>query len=127
MAASIMLDRVPMLRPDQAKVALHPAKRKAVCCGRRWGKTVLGQVLVISSLLMGMRVAWLVPTYRNSNPLWRAVESALAPLRKAGKAKLNRSERYVELWNGGFLGIYTADNPDAMRGEWFHLVVTDEA
>ncbi len=124
---AVTLDRVPMLRPDQARIALHPARRKAVCMGRRWGKTVLGQVLVISTLLRGMRVAWLVPTYRNSNPLWRAVESALAPLRKAGKAKMNRSERYVELWNGGFLGIYTADNPDAMRGEWFHLVVTDEA
>jgi phage terminase large subunit-like protein len=124
---SIVLDRVPMLRPDQAIIARHPAKRKAVCMGRRWGKTVLGLVLVLSALLQGLRVAWLVPTYRNSNPLWRAVESALAPLRKAGRAKLNRSERYVELWNGGFLGVYTADNPDAMRGEWFDLVVTDEA
>lgn len=95
--------------------------------GRRWGKTVLGLVLVLSALLAGLRVAWLVPTYRNSNPLWRAVESALAPLRKVGKAKFNRAERYVEMWNGGFLAIYTADNPDAMRGEWFHLVVTDEA
>jgi predicted phage terminase large subunit-like protein len=117
----------PQLRPDQARIAMHPAKRKAVCMGRRYGKTVLGLVLVLAALMAGMRVAWLVPTYRNSNPLWRAVESALAPLRKAGKAKLNRSERFAELWNGGFLGIYTADNPDAMRGEWFHLVVADEA
>ena len=119
--------RAPMLRPDQALIARHPAKRKAVCMGRRWGKTVLGLVLVLSALMVGMKVAWLVPAYRNSNPLWRAVENALAPLRKAGKAKLNRAERYAELWNGGFLGIYTAENPDAMRGEWFHLVVTDEA
>lgn len=117
----------PQLRPDQARIATHPAKRKVVCMGRRWGKTVLGLVLVLAALLAGMRVAWLVPTYRNSNPLWRAVEAALAPLRKAGRAKLNRAERYVELWNGGFLGIYTSDNPDAMRGEWFHLVVVDEA
>lgn len=125
--ASVVLDRVPMLRPDQAVIALHPAKRKAVCMGRRWGKTVLGLVLVISALLDGLRVAWLVPTYRNSNPLWRALEAALAPLQKAGRARFNRSERHVELWNGGFLGVYTADNPNAMRGEWFHLVVTDEA
>lgn len=117
----------PQLRPDQARIAVHPAKRKVVCMGRRYGKTVLGLVLVLAALLAGMRVAWLVPTYRNSNPLWRAVEASLAPLRKAGRAKLNRAERFVVLWNGGFLGIYTADNPDAMRGEWFHLVVADEA
>jgi predicted phage terminase large subunit-like protein len=123
----VVLDRVPMLRPDQARIALHPAKRKAVCMGRRYGKTVLGLVLVLSALLIGQRVAWLVPNYRNSSPFWRAIEAALAPLKRAGKAKLNRAERYAELWNGGFLGIYTADNAGAMRGEWFHLVVTDEA
>lgn len=117
----------PQLRPDQARIATHPAKRKVVCMGRRWGKTVLGLVLVLSALLAGMRVAWLVPTYRNSNPLWRAVEASLAPLRKAGRAKLNKAERFAELWNGGFLGVYTAENIDAMRGEWFHLVVVDEA
>lgn len=118
---------VPMLRPDQARIALHPAKRKAVCMGRRWGKTILGLVLVLSAALIGQRVAWLVPNYRNSAPFWRALESALAPLAKVGRARLNRSERFVELWNGGFIGVYTADNAGAMRGEWFHLVVTDEA
>lgn len=83
--------------------------------------------LVLAALLSGMRVAWMVPNYRNSDPLWRAIEAALAPLRKAGRAKLNKADRHVELWNGGFLGIYTGANADAMRGEWFHLVVVDEA
>jgi predicted phage terminase large subunit-like protein len=123
----IVLDRVPMLRPDQARIARHPAKRKAVCMGRRWGKTVLGLVLVLSTVLIGQRVAWLVPNYRNSSPFWRALEAALAPLQKAGKARFNKAERFIELWNGGFVGVYTADNAAAMRGEWFHLVVTDEA
>lgn len=124
----VVLDRVPMLRPDQARIALHPAKRKAVCMGRRWGKTVLGLVLVMSAaVMMGQRVAWLVPNYRNSSPFWRALESALEPLRRAGKAKFNKAERFIELRNGGFIGVYTADNAAAMRGEWFHLVVTDEA
>lgn len=117
----------PQLRPDQAEIAVHPAKRKVVCMGRRWGKTVLGLVLVLAALLHGMKVAWVVPTYRNSNPLWRAVEAALGPLRRAGMARINRAERTVELWNGGFLGIYTADNPGGILGEWFHLVVVDEA
>lgn len=95
--------------------------------GRRWGKTVLGLVLVLSAVLIGQRVAWLVPNYRNSSPFWRALESALEPLRRAGKAKFNKAERFITLWNGGFIGVYTADNAGAMRGEWFHLVVTDEA
>lgn len=117
----------PQLRPDQARIAAHPAKRKYLSMGRRWGKTVLGQILILSALRIGLRAAWLVPTYRNSNPLWRAVESALGPARAAGWVRLNRGERYVEAGNGGFLGIYTGDNPDAMRGEAFHLVIPDEA
>lgn len=117
----------PQLRPDQAVIATHPAKRKYCAMGRRYGKTVLGLVLVLAALRMGLRVAWVVPTYRNSNPLWRAVEAAVGPARKAGRVRMNRSERYVETDVGGFLGVYTGDNPDAMRGESFHLVVADEA
>ena len=118
----------PRLRPDQARIAMHPAKRKYCSAGRRFGKSVLGQVMVLAALRVGLRVAWVVPTYRNSNPLWRAVESSLGPVRKAGACRMNRSERYVEMvGNGGYLGVYTGDNPDAMRGESFHLVVIDEA
>jgi predicted phage terminase large subunit-like protein len=116
-----------MLRPDQARIAHHPAKRKYVSMGRRWGKSVMCLVIIIGALLQGMRVAWVVPTYRNSNGLWRAVEGILSPLVRSKQAKINRSDRTVRLRNGGFLGIYSADNPTGMRGEWFHLVIVDEA
>lgn len=127
--AALPLRNVPQLRPDQARIALALDEYDVVVAamGRRWGKTVLGLVLVLSALLNGMRVAWVVPTYRNSNPLWRALRLALAPLIAAGRARVNKAERYVELWNGGFLGIYSADSADAIRGEAFHLVVVDEA
>jgi phage terminase large subunit-like protein len=127
--ATLALRDVPQLRPDQGRIALalHSFDVIVAAMGRRYGKTVLGLVLVISALLAGMKVAWVVPTYRNSNPLWRAVRVALAPLQRAGRAKLNQAERMAELWNGGLLMIYSADSIDAMRGEWFHLVVVDEA
>lgn len=117
----------PQLRPDQARIATHPARRKYVCMGRRWGKTVLGLVLVLAALLAGLKVAWVVPTYRNSNGVWKSLIGHLGALIKSGKARANRSDRTIDLWNGGFFGIYTADNPTGMRGEWFHLVIVDEA
>ena len=127
--ATATLSNVPQLRPDQARIASALSEFDTVVCamGRRWGKTVLGLVLVLAALLNGMRVAWIVPTYRNSNPLWRAVRDALSPLIITRRANVNQGQRYVELWNGGFLGVYSADNADAVRGEWFHLVVIDEA
>lgn len=126
---TLALRDVPQLRPDQARIAwaLDEYDVVVAAMGRRWGKTVLGLVLVLAALLNGMRVAWVVPTYRNSNPLWRAIRAAIAPLVRSGRAQVNKAERYVEMWNGGFLGIYSADSADAIRGEWFHLVMIDEA
>lgn len=127
--AALALRNVPQLRPDQARIASALSEFDVIVAsmGRRWGKTVFGLVLVVAALLNGMRVAWVVPTYRNSNPLWRALRGVLSPLTVARRARINQAERYVEMWNGGFLGIYSADNADAIRGEWFHLVVVDEA
>jgi phage terminase large subunit-like protein len=114
------------LRDDQYRIAKHDAKIKAVCCGRRWGKTVLGGVLALLVANAGGRVAWVVPTYRNGRPLWRWVEQAVAPLASVGVER-NRTERVVQFPNGGMLGIYSADSPDSIRGENFNLVIVDEA
>lgn len=126
---TLALRNVPLLRPDQGRIALALREHEIVVAamGRRWGKTILGLCLVLGHLLQGMRVAWVVPTYRNSNPLWRAVRQALGPLVKVGRCRLNQAERNAELWNGGFLAVFSGDSADAIRGEWFHLVIIDEA
>ena len=62
---------LPMLRPDQARIAKHPAKVKVLACGRRWGKTVLGGRIVMETLRQHGRAAWIAPTYKNTRPLWR--------------------------------------------------------
>lgn len=95
--------------------------------GRRWGKSVLGGCVSLAVASQGGRAAWIVPEYKNARPLWRFVESTVAPMRAAGLARMDRQERTVEFPNGGSLGIYTADNPDSIRGDWFSLVVLDEA
>lgn len=118
---------LPRLRPDQSSIARHPAKVKVVAMGRRWGKTVLGLVLALACVAAGGFVAWVVPTYKNGNPLWRAAEAAVAKL-PPGVVRLNRAERSIELLSsGGALWIFSADNADAMRGWSFNLVIVDEA
>jgi phage terminase large subunit-like protein len=74
---------------------------------------------------LGATVAWIAPTYRNSRPLWRAAEKAVAPV--AHKLTVRRSEREIVFPSGGSLFVYSADNPDAMRGMSFDLVIIDEA
>jgi hypothetical protein len=46
---------------------------------------------------------------------------------KAGRMGVSRSDRTIETRRGGFLGIFSGDNIDSVRGEAFHLVVVDEA
>ena len=106
---------------------MHPAKTKVLAMGRRWGKTVLGGALSLGTASQGGKVAWIVPIYKNGRSLWRWAENTVAPLKKAGLATVNRSERTIEFANGGIFGIYSADSEDSIRGESFHLVILDEA
>ncbi len=95
--------------------------------GRRWGKTVLGGTCALVTANAGGHVAWVVPTYRNGAPLWRWCEQQLAPLRASRQVRFSQSDWIIQFRGGGFLGIYSADNADAIRGEAFDLVVLDEA
>lgn len=118
---------LPRLRPDQMTIASDPAKTKVLAMGRRWGKTVLGGVLVALTLQQHGRVAWIAPTYKNTRPMWRWLRSALADDAKRKTLVIREAERTIETKRNGFLGIYSGDNIDSIRGEAFHLVVIDEA
>jgi hypothetical protein len=87
----------------------------------------LGGTIALALARKGGSVAWIVPTYKNGRALWRWAENMTAGVRTKGMAIANKSERTIEFKNGGFFGIYSADNEDSIRGEAFQLVVLDEA
>ena len=118
---------LPRLRPDQYAIATHPAKTKILSMGRRWGKTVLGGALVGITLQQHGRVAWIAPTYKNTRPMWRWLLMATADDAKAKRLTVHKSDRTITTRRGGFLGMYSGENIDSIRGEAFHLVVLDEA
>lgn len=118
---------LPQLRRDQFEILAHPAHTKTLSCGRRWGKTVLGGTAAGLVLSNHGRVAWVAPNYKNSRPLWRWITGAVQPDIRTKQMRINLSERVVETERGGFLAVYSGDNIDSMRSEWFHLVIADEA
>lgn len=93
--------------------------------GRRWGKTTMGGSYALACARRGASVAWIVPTYRNARPLWRFCQQRTAAV--ADRLRINRAEMLVEFPGGGRVGVYTADNDNAIRGEAFHVVIVDEA
>lgn len=93
--------------------------------GRRWGKTMMAGSVALSCAAHGAAVAWIPPTYKNARPLWRFAESMTRPVAKG--LRVNRTDRTIEFPGGGWLGIYTADNPVGILGEAFDLVIVEEA
>lgn len=122
---------LPRLRTDQSSIVAfgrgNQANTAVVAMGRRWGKSTMAGTFCVLAAYRGWRVAWMVPTYKNGRPLWRFTERHTLPLVPSRRVKLNRSERVAEFAGGGSLGIYSADSPDSILGEAFHLVVIDEA
>lgn len=72
-------------------------------------------------------MAWIVPEYKNGRALWRFASNLCTPLVQAKQMEISKSERVITSNNGGYFGIYSADNIDSVRSEAFHLVVGDEA
>jgi hypothetical protein len=105
----------------------HPAKIKVLAMGRRWGKTVTGGVVTLNVLRQHGRAAWIVPNYKNGRSLWRYASSVCAPLAQVKRMDISKAERVITTDAGGFFGIYSADNIDAIRSEAFNLIVGDEA
>lgn len=100
------------------------AKRfNVVQCGRRWGKSTFGEVLIAQPALAGLPVAWFAPTYKYLLPAWRDIDKMLAPVIR----RRDTMERRLELTTGGSVDFWTMDSPDPGRGRKYARVVIDEA
>lgn len=119
--------KLPTLRADQRAIVVHKAKRKNASMGRRFGKTVVGGVVVANVLRQHGRAAWTTPTYKNNRPLWQFMMRAFYELIAEKTVQVDKADRVMTTRRGGFFAMYSAENIDAVRGDNFHVVVNDEA
>jgi hypothetical protein len=123
MSSKIISLNLPAPHPAQAKL-IHEAKRfNVLCCGRRWGKTVLGMDRLIHPALKGEPVAWFSPTYKLIADTWRVLRSTLAPV----TCDKSEQEKRLELMGGGVVELWSLDSADSGRGRKYSAVVVDEA
>src|SRR5262252_1950149 len=94
-----------LTEPHAAQLrVIQEAKRfNVVCCGRRWGKTVLGMDRLIHPALKGKPVAWFAPNYRLLSDVWRELQRTLQPI----LARPNQQERRLELRGGGVIEMWS--------------------
>ena len=121
MAKTIEL-RLPQPHTAQQKVIQQAKRFNVVCCGRRWGKTVLGMDRLIHPALQGKPVAWFAPNYRLLSDVWRELQVILQPV----IARTNQQERRLELHGGGVIEMWSLDSPDSGRGRAYAVAVVDE-
>ena len=119
-----ILVTLPPLHASQRIIAKHPARFKVACCGRRWGKNVVGVVLCVRKAAKGGRVWWVAPSYSLALEGWAYL---IRIARQFPGARILTSRLKVVFAGGGSIEIKTADNPDNLRGAGLDLAVLDEA
>lgn len=118
------------------KINLHEAQKtvyndthrfRVICAGRRWGKSVISQLIAIKWAIDNPGgVVWIVsPTYRQGKSIhWRGLQQILAATNWV--TKKNEVDLSVTLKNGSVIELKGAENPDALRGVKLRGLVVDE-
>jgi hypothetical protein len=114
------------LHANQEVVFDSEAKVKVLCCGRRWGKTILaGNVVVTKAFSVPNSMSWIVsPRYSQTMIMWRNINKIIP---KQYIIDSSKGDFWIELENGSMVFAKSADNPDSLVGEGLDLCVVDEA
>lgn len=121
------------LHTQQAEVYDDPARFKTVAAGRRWGKTELALLMLLTGghdgrgcLTHPGLYRYIAPTQKLARKtLWRRkLKRALHPTWLA--RPLHETNLEVEFINGSILEVLGAEEPDSLRGEGVCGVVLDE-
>lgn len=113
------------LHEGQLSVANDSHRFRVICAGRRWGKSVLSQLIVLKWATASVGTYWIVsPTYRQGKQIhWRGLQQIVP---REWIAKKNEVELSITLKNGSVIELKGAENPDALRGVKLRGLVIDE-
>src|SRR5574340_546424 len=95
--------QLPELHPGQQRIIQEARRFNVVCCGRRWGKTVLGMDRLIHPALAGKPVAWFSPSYKLQAETWCELRSTLDPVTR----DKSEQEKRLELIGGGVIELWS--------------------
>lgn len=107
----------------QARILKEARRQNVLDCGRRFGKTDMGEIVIADPLLHGLPVGWFAPTYKILDEAWTEINRLYAPIITAS----NRTEKRITFLTGGTLDGWTLDKEGAARGRKYKRVIIDEA
>jgi hypothetical protein len=115
--------RLPTLHADQERIFLAPGRFKAVRCGRRYGKTLLGETVAADGAIRGEYIGWFAPENKYRAEAYADLLTMLEPL--IWRASENKGVMRTK--TGGRIDFWTLDNEHAGRSRHYHKVIIDEA
>lgn len=114
---------LPRPHPGQQAILREMRRFNVVNCGRRFGKTILGENRLIPLALEGHRVGWFAPRYKYLTEVWEDFHRILRPVISAS----NKQERRIQLMTGGVVEFWSLEDSDSGRSRHYKRVVIDEA
>jgi len=124
---------LPHPHPEQITELLSTARYKVSVHGRRWGKSVMGMIAVLTGhgpsteswkgAITGGNIWWVAPTYGIASVIWRMLRHAS----QDAWIEKNEQHKRIEFPGGGSVTIRSGDDPDSLRGDGLDGVVIDEA
>ena len=113
------------LHNGQVQVVKDTHRFKVICAGRRWGKSVLSQLITLDWAIKNKGIYWIVsPSYRAGKMIhWRSIQQIVP---REWVLKKNEVELSITLKNGSVIELKGAENPDALRGVKLRGLVVDE-
>jgi len=115
-----MIIEVPEPHINQERILESEARFIVVMCGRRFGKSELSQIKIITEAVQGKQIAYITPTYSLAKVFFNRLIHALPFLN-------NKSDLKLSFPNGGSVEFFTGERLDNLRGRKFHWVIVDEA
>ena len=97
----------------------------SVACGRQFGKSLLGQNLMLYWLLSNpkQKAGWVSPIFSQAKKVFNELENASNKIIKSS----NKADLTITFINGSTIQFLGAERYDSIRGFSFNYVVIDEA
>jgi hypothetical protein len=119
---------IPTLHSDQVRAfkLRNPdgtrAKRKAIRCGRRWGKTTYGEAEATNGAVKRLSIGWFAPDYKKLAEAYNEILTILKPVRFSS----SKTEGLIRTTTGGRIDFWTLEDENAGRSRKYHKVIIDE-
>lgn len=113
----------PKPHKSQIEVLQNAERFNVLANGRRWGKTALAVWLAMTTMLLGKKVGYFIPTFDFAEDFWEEIKNRLEGI----TIYKSESKRIIRLSNGGELNIFSLEKKRAGRGKKFHRAIIDES